>query len=202
MTTVAMNTQLWLLSFVDLHILLSTVWTIECCLRNQQLFHMLCCRDNISCQQYNIFSSSRKVPDIYVGVWTKYEYFDRFLQKYPILNVIPIHLVGARDDKADRQTGMILKAESGLGRRRNFCTPPPIRTDRLTIFTANRKDWPSLSEWPRLCLLPLISKSTNNDSTKKKYKNICKIIGPRTPFRTVRPRYFLPASFSSLWHWT
>jgi hypothetical protein len=152
MTTVAMNTQLRFSFFYWFTYLLSTVWTIERCLRNQQLFHMLCCRDNI------------------VGVWTKYEYFRQVFAKVSNIKWDPNSPSGSRDDKADRQTDMIWTALSGIGRRSNFAPPPPpthtIRTDRLTIFTANRKDWPSFSEWPRLRLLPLISKSTNNDTTK------------------------------------
>jgi ABC-type enterochelin transport system permease subunit len=93
----------------------------------------------------NIFRPSYQVPDIYVGVLTKFESFRQVLQNYPLLNVTQIHLVGAEvkrrterqtvrqtdgqtNRRTNKQTDMTRAAGSGFGRWRNFWAPEQKRT--------------------------------------------------------------------------
>ena len=76
--------------------------------------------------------------------------------------------------------------DQGRGKRVRSL-PLPGRPHRSKIFTLIRKYWRSDAEWPSLV-------NRRITITTEKDKNICKIFGPRSPFRTAGPRYFVPAA--------
>jgi hypothetical protein len=94
------------------------------------------------------------------------------------------------------QTGP-LRVGSGSSKKMFSHHPPRKGEPTKNIYT--KLERLSVAEWLWLGLKGLICKSTNNDTTEKD-KNICNIVGPRSPFEALGPGnlYRLPPPVSAL----